>query len=562
MSKRKALYILTGSIFAILAFIIHFFTPLHSDDFFYEMRGLSLEKQWEHYLGWSGRLVANFITPLILVIKNKVLIAVVQSLGLIALLHYLSQLPEMISYKQSKYPNPVAFILVSSLFWLFHPALGHATFWIAGSANYLWTNLIVCIYLAALLNYYYKDKFSYVLFFLALIAGCSNENTAPIIVGFTFLLLLSKTFTDKRIDIKLGITFILNAIGGALLILSPGNQARLNRLEEWYGVKWRDLSLMEKISKFDSNYWEFLKYPVLLLVIFYLIIYLFQPVEFFRKDKKISFIAISFIFALGSLASDFMMLLSPQYPPRSMSGGFIFLLIAISFALHHIIQLTGKKTRVKYLYYACTFFFLFLFGKEYLTNILPLYHSAFQQSKVQLAMVEKFKKENLKDVKIPRIHFDSDYPDRIIFDRYEEPTAYAEYYGLDKVEFYSFDFDISKLGKSNSLVENKNLMTEKGLKNLYMYSTHKRTHFAIELSKAEVDSLKENYNMFFHVFDNKNNLNNFDIGTIEPILYNGKYFIINHVNFRTKNIKKINFGYFDVSDWKIRYAEQIVELRK
>src|SRR5690606_17309334 len=123
-------------------------------------------------------------------------------------------------------------------------------------------------------------------------------------------------------------------------------------------------------------------------------------------------------------------------------------------------------------------------------------------------------------------------------------------------------FDISKLGKSNSLVENKNLMTENGLRNLYMYSTHKKTHFAVELSKKEVDNLKENYRMFFHVFDKSNNYHNFDIGTIEPILYNGKYFIINHVNFRTKNIKKINFGYFEVSDWKIRYAEQIVELKK
>src|SRR5690606_9984354 len=167
--------------------------------------------------------------------------------------------------------------------------------------------------------------------------------------------------TDKKIDLKLGVTFVFNAIGGALLILSPGNQARLNRLEEWYGVKWRDLSLMEKVSRFDSNYWEFLKYPVFLLILLYAICLFFRSVNILDKDRKISFIAISFIFALGSLASDFMMFLSPQYPPRSMSGAFIFLLIAISFALHHIIQLTGKKTRVKYLYYACTFFFLFLF---------------------------------------------------------------------------------------------------------------------------------------------------------------------------------------------------------
>lgn len=559
--NKNIIYVLAVLVSAVLAFVIHFFTPLHSDDFSYEMRGLFLVKQWEHYLGWSGRLVANFVSPLILLIKNKALIAVVQSLGLMALLHYVSQLPEITSYKKSKYPNLITFTLISSLFWLFHPALGQAIFWITGSANYLWTNLIICIYLVALLNYYYKDKFSYTLLFWALIAGCSNENTAPIIIGFTFLLLLSKAYIDKKIDLKLGITFILNTIGGAFLILSPGNQVRLNRLEEWYGIKWRSLSLMEKINKFDSNYWEFLKYPVIFLISLYVIIYLLQPLKIFNKDKKISFMGISIIFALGSYASDFMMFLSPQYPARSMSGAFVFLLIAISFALYHIAKIADKNVKAKHLYSACTFLLLFLFGKEYFTKILPMYNNAFQQNKVQLAMMGEFKNQNLKDVKIPRIHFDSDYPNRIIFDRYEEPTTYAKYYGLDKVAFYSFNFDISKLGESNSIVTNKNLITEGGLKNVYMYSTHKRTHFAIELSKAEVDTLKENYKMFFHIFNRDNNFNNFDIGVIKPVMYNNKYFIIHHVDLKMKNIKKINFGYFEATDWRIRYAEQTIELK-
>lgn len=557
--NKNILYLVAILISIILAAIIHFFTPLHSDDFSYALRGYSFEKLWEHYQSWSGRLVANFISPVILLIDNKVIIAIIQSLGLIALLHYISQLPHITFDKKFKNPNLFSFIIITSLFWLYHPALGHAIFWITGSANYMWTNLIMCVYLLGLLNYYYKEKFSFALPFLALIAGCSNENTIPITIGFTFLLLVSKTLIDKKIDFKLGITLILNIIGGAFLILSPGNQARLDRLELWYGIKWRGLSVTDKLSRFNSNYWEFLKYPIMFLVLLYIIIYLLQPIKFIDKDKKLSFFSISVIFALGSFASDFMMFLSPQYPPRSMSGAFVFLLIAISFALFQLTKISEKNTQAKHLYTAFTFVLLLVFGKQYFTEIFPLYNSAYEQNKVQLAIVKDYQNQEMKDVKIPRIHFESHYPSQIIFDRYEEPTSYAKYYGFDKVEFYSFGFDISKMTEANSILTNKNLITEGGLKNVYMYSTNYRTHFAIELSKEEVEALQENYKMFFHIYNS--NFNNFDIGVIKPILYDGRYFIIHHVNFKTKNIKRIHFGYFDAVNWKFRYAEQFIDLK-
>lgn len=557
--NKNILYILVLLISALLAFIIHFFTPLHSDDFSYEIRGYSLAQQWDHYLTWSGRLVANTISPIILLIKNKVLIAIIQSLGMIALLHYISQLPRIASDNKFKTPNLFIFIIITSLFWLYHPALGQAIFWITGSANYMWTNLIICVYLVMLLNYYYNGKFSYALPFLALIAGCSNENATPIIIVFTFLILVSKAFLDKKLDVKLGLTFLLNTIGGAVLILSPGNQARLDRLESWHKVNWRGMPFMDKLGRFDSNYWEYLKYPVMFLVFLYIIIYLLQPIKLFNKDKKISLLSISVIFALGSFASDFMMFLSPQYPPRSMSGAFLFLLIAISFALYNIVLLSEKNVQLKHLYTVCASALLLLFGKEYFTKIFPIYNSAFQQNQVQLAMIKEFQEQEIKDVKIPRIHFESNYPVRIIFDLYEEPTTYAKYYGFDKVTFYSVNFDFSKLRESNSIIANKNLITEGGLKNVFMYSTHKRTHFAIELSKKEVEALNENHKMFFHVF--KNTFNNFDIGVIKPVIYNDRYFITHHIDFKTSNIRKINLGYFDTNNWKTKYAEQSIDLK-
>ena len=53
----------------VLVFVITFLTPMHSDDYAYYNLGFSLEGHLAHYINWSGRILADFISAGILLLK-------------------------------------------------------------------------------------------------------------------------------------------------------------------------------------------------------------------------------------------------------------------------------------------------------------------------------------------------------------------------------------------------------------------------------------------------------------------------------------------------------------
>ena len=63
-----------------LFFYITIFTPFHSDDYSYYLKGLSFETHISHYLNWSGRFVADYLSSLLLATKSQLLTAMIRSL--------------------------------------------------------------------------------------------------------------------------------------------------------------------------------------------------------------------------------------------------------------------------------------------------------------------------------------------------------------------------------------------------------------------------------------------------------------------------------------------------
>lgn len=562
MVKLKPLHIVLILLSIAVGFVVHFLTPMHSDDFYYSIQGIGIKTNWDFYLSWSGRLVANYIGALLMMIKSKITLSMIQALGLTALIYFISQLSSSRAFK--KVFDLYTFFLIFVLYWLYHPDLGQSTFWVVGSANYLWTNLLISIYFYLLFNAYYNGKFSIATYIFPVLAGCTNENTAPITIFISLFILLVKLYSERKINIQLSVVVILNILGGAILLLSPGNRERLIKSEAGKEIKWSELSVVTKLQQFDSQYWELLKFPIIILLVIYLFIFLFQKIEIIDEKKKISFLSLSILFIGASVASNFIMFLSPTYPPRAMSGPFFFLLVAITFAFFELKKSTVENKKLNYIIMGFIVVLLFSFGKLYVKEILPFYKSAHEQNLVQLEVIEKAQKSRIDHVKIPRLYINNDVDWRIVFDTYEEPSKVAEYYGFSNVEFYPVEFDISKLTNDYRLesATHRKLITNTGLKNLYIYKTNKQTHFAIELSDDELKALKDNYRLFFHVFDKNDIMHNFDQGEIKVRNYNNKNYVFIHIPFKIKRIKRIDVGYFDKDDWNIRYSEVKIQIPK
>ena len=114
-----------------LFFAVSSNTPMHSDDFNYAMKGMSLEQHWMHYIGWSGRVISDYISTFVLSFQSLYIKAAITSLAATSLIHFISSVSRR--HRDRTIKDCVILITVFFLYWLCHPALGEATFWIVGA---------------------------------------------------------------------------------------------------------------------------------------------------------------------------------------------------------------------------------------------------------------------------------------------------------------------------------------------------------------------------------------------------------------------------------------------
>lgn len=456
--NRQAVFFTIGVllIFGIFTFLIQFFSPLQSDDFSFTL--YNYQEIGSRYFSWSGRLVADFIGTTLLNIKNKFILSVVQTLGLLGLLYLLSQIPSKIFDQKF---NGFSFILVASLYWLFHPDLGQSTFWVVGAAVYMWTGIVVYFYLFLLLRYYYSENKKQllstfiILNVFAFMAGCTNENVGSFVAVFGWIVFVSTLIFEKSFDKKLFFAAVISSAGAAVLILAPGNQRRLEHWERSSGINWGEIPLIDKYRQFDSHYFELLIIPFLILIVGYLLILIYKKFKII-KNKKLTFLGISIIFLLFSFFSNEILFLTPAKFVRAMAGPFLFLLFAISLFLFDFQQIFSKKKFFKGMTYtisaiAISFFLFLYFGKVY-----PLYTSYYEQNQIQVELIQNAKEEGLNEIKIPRIFTAKELKnDRLDMDYFENPKSVAEYYGFHKVEYFTVKRNLTEIKSFDSLHANR-----------------------------------------------------------------------------------------------------------
>ena len=432
-------------LFALLSFLIHYLTPMQSDDYNFSLFGYA--DVWDRYFSWSGRILAEFFAISLMNISNKFILAILQTLAMTSLLYFVSQIPFKALHLKF---NSWAFVFIAALYWLFHPDLGQSTFWVVGAAVYMWTTLIVSIFLWKVLAYYYKKEEtkevnSIVLFILAFFAGCTNENVGVLIAALVGILGLHRWIRTKKLDFKLMLSSLFSGIGALILVVAPGNQKRLKNWEYYNNKIWGEISITEKFNMFEDQYWAFLKYPILLLIGIYILLFFFKKWKLKDEQNRISYFALSLLFFFFSFLSYEVLFLSPIHPNRSMSGSFFFLLLALTFGYYELSRLEDGEGNlsIRQIKIALPAVLLGMFISLYFGKILPLYQSYHAQQKVQLEQIKGFQNSDSKKAKIPRIFISEKLADeRLDIDKYENPKSIATYYGLNSAEYYDVQMDL------------------------------------------------------------------------------------------------------------------------
>jgi hypothetical protein len=95
------------------------------------------------YKTWHGRAVADFLNFLFMFLREKTIFNIANTLmyGLCVFL---------MCYHASgsvKKIHPVQFLCINMLLWLFLPGWGQDLLWVTGSCNYLWTSVIILLFL-------------------------------------------------------------------------------------------------------------------------------------------------------------------------------------------------------------------------------------------------------------------------------------------------------------------------------------------------------------------------------------------------------------------------------
>ncbi|CDL84087.1 DUF6056 family protein [Xenorhabdus szentirmaii] len=435
LDNTKKIYLLIMILMASMVFYISYLTPLQSDDYSYLLKGLNLQTHINHYLYWSGRFVSDYISSLLLVLNNNIIKSIIIAIALVSMTFFISIIPSTL-YKNKN--NIYSFLFIFSLYWIVNPTLGQTVFWIVGAANYLFTNLFICIYLYFLSLYISGNKKSFLpLLIFSFFSGLSNENTSVIVVCISLCASIYNLIKNK--DKKLFISSFIVIIGTILLICSPGNFARAaNSAFEW----WVKMPFSEKIGYFIGYTLPIsLKriYTLLATTIILLIMAYFAN----TKNKESTIISLLFLFA--GLMSIFSMILAPTFPARALIGSCIFMIISCSFSFN-IIKNSQSKISISLIYIIVLFYFLlFLYSYiliSYSSNKLVIQESIRKQS-----IIDNIKTGNVI-FSIPNFYWPKSFSEGDSVDTFSPSSALGKLYNVDNIDAFNPYFDYSILIES------------------------------------------------------------------------------------------------------------------
>lgn len=329
------------SVFAILM-VMNTYTPLTVDDFVYytsfatreplEDFSSVVESMKHHYHYMNGRTIPHTIVQLLALYIEKPIFNIINS-GMFILLGFLI-------YKLSNSGKIVScgrLLFIYLLMFTLFPVFGQTVLWFDGSVNYLWGLTVIL-----LLLYFYNEKFlntskyKSVWFVIssipiAFLAGGWSENASSVLLMLQVLYMGLYWWTHRiKIPMFYIIDFIISFASWLFMLTAPANAYRKTFFQA-YESTW--LMLKDRTQVCFAIMRQYL-YVFLLMFLALLMLGVFIHISkniFTKKircdyDKNTIFVA--FMFFVGSLVANFVMIAAP-YAPRSAFGPVTFMLISL-----------------------------------------------------------------------------------------------------------------------------------------------------------------------------------------------------------------------------------------
>ncbi|ANA79729.1 hypothetical protein C7121_08870 [Paenibacillus glucanolyticus] len=179
--------------------------------------------------------------------------------------------------KQDTFSILVIFVLVV----LFMPALGEIFFWETGSANYLWSLVILLLFgypfrrmLAQNENVFTNcPKLLILYYIISFLSGMTNENTIVAFVGFIFIVFLVKKLKKQKIYLWMYISSALYLLGIIYLLISPSTRIRSEYYKKAYGIT--EINFSTYFIRFQKTIISFVDTNFNILIFFSLLLVLY-----------------------------------------------------------------------------------------------------------------------------------------------------------------------------------------------------------------------------------------------------------------------------------------------
>ena len=543
--NEKWLFIINALIIYILIYFVAYQVPMHSDDYTYLIKGLSLQSHIDHYLTWSGRVITDYTASILLNVFSRPVYMAINSAVFAFVIIMITVIPNVINGKKliNKHSSMLLWIIFM-LYWAANPNLGQTSFWLVGSANYLWPLMWASLYISYLMYLLVNDQKPSIvqgilLFILGIFAGLTNEALGITVVVFTLFLI---PLFWKNGTKALAISLISTGIGYAIVFFSPGNDSRLHNDAF---TTWREMPFAEKIMK---HFFERIPEALGSFYLLYLILILMLIIALWTQSGKktdINTVWFPIVFVLMSLCAVVVFVISPGMPPRSINSSFYFALLAVSYIGNQLLC-SETKTAV---------FSLCAAGLICLFYFVPSYafvHYAYKQTAVQADI----RIDNILDAKangsdtavVPNWFFTRLAREADKFDTYAAHRM-TQYYGVDYIDWKDTTFNYAVIRTSEPISVNKEIKDGLTLTNAYIKinSLFEQT-IVLEFDKPVLEYIEDGDRVFYmHLYvDWRDDYIRADVDLDDFIEIDGKYYYGKTVlNPSLKKLEKINFGFYN-----------------